>query len=52
MSGSSAGMTTRIWDFSLLDRSVSRDSPSDLSSREAELIYMMPKGYQEAEEKL
>lgn len=41
-------MTTRMWDFSLLDLSASRDSPSDLSSREAKLLSML-QNYQEVE---
>lgn len=48
MSGSLAGMS-RMWDFSLLSILASRDSSSDLSSRETRLLYMMPQDYQEVE---
>lgn len=47
MSGSFAGMT-RMWDFSLLSILASRDSSSDLSSREARLLNMH-QDYQEVE---
>lgn len=48
MFGSFAGMT-RMWDFSLLSILASRDSSSDLSSREARLLNMMHQDYREVE---
>lgn len=45
MTGSLAG-TTRMWDSLLLGLSASRDSPSDLFSREVKLLYIVPQGDQ------